>query len=286
MKPARCDVCCYLSRRCSPCSRRAAAASASGLDVIRDCTDDEVMSKTYTQKEYRDALRQFAADGDQYGNCRDVITPRPGRRARGRQEAARPTPAAARTGTTGGATTGGGAGAIGSAPAAEQLQKATDDERNAVDAARSTESAVTLDNGTVIPANAATAPSTSGVTRPADRARRPPRAAARGSPRARRAFASDALSTRVAPDDRARAGALSVPTPAVHTLLTVGLAAIVCAVAFAADGGLNLGRTTPAEMALILGGGVAVVGRAAARAAPRAPVGHRAAGDPARARRC
>ena len=51
----------------------AASASAAGLDVIRDCTDDEVMSKTYTQKEYRDALRQFAADGDQYGNCRDVI---------------------------------------------------------------------------------------------------------------------------------------------------------------------------------------------------------------------
>jgi len=51
----------------------AAHALASGLDVIRDCTDDEVMSKTYTQKEYRDALRQFAADGDQYGNCRDVI---------------------------------------------------------------------------------------------------------------------------------------------------------------------------------------------------------------------
>ncbi len=43
-------------------------------------------------------------------------------------------------------------------------------------------------------------------------------------------------------------------------LLTVGLAAIVCAVAFAADGGLNLGRTTPAEMALILGGGVSVSG--------------------------
>jgi tetratricopeptide (TPR) repeat protein len=68
------------------------------------------------------------------------------------------------------------------------------------------------------------------------------------------------LSTRVAPDDRAGVGALTVRTPAVHTLLTVGLAAIICAVAFAADGGLNLGRTTPAEMALILGGGVAVAG--------------------------
>ncbi|MEA2222981.1 MAG: hypothetical protein QOH83_1357 [Solirubrobacteraceae bacterium] len=53
---------------------------------------------------------------------------------------------------------------------------------------------------------------------------------------------------------------MSVPTPAVHTLLTAGLAAIICAVAFVADGGLQVGRTTPAEMGLILGGGVAVSG--------------------------
>ena len=51
----------------------AAGALASGTDVIRDCTDDEVMSKTYTQKEYRAALSELSADADQYGNCRDVI---------------------------------------------------------------------------------------------------------------------------------------------------------------------------------------------------------------------
>jgi hypothetical protein len=68
------------------------------------------------------------------------------------------------------------------------------------------------------------------------------------------------LSTHAALEDHERAGALSVPTPAVHTLLTVGLAAIVCAVAFVADGGLRVGRTTPAEIGLILGGGVAVCG--------------------------
>src|SRR3990170_190262 len=51
----------------------APSALASGLDVIRDCTDDEVMSKTYTQKEYRAALRELAGDSDQYGNCRSVI---------------------------------------------------------------------------------------------------------------------------------------------------------------------------------------------------------------------
>ena len=68
------------------------------------------------------------------------------------------------------------------------------------------------------------------------------------------------MSTHVALEDSSRAGALSVPTPAVHALLTAGLAAIVCAVAFSADGGLNVGRTTPAEIGLVLGGGIAVAG--------------------------
>ena len=52
-------------------------------------------------------------------------------------------------------------------------------------------------------------------------------------------------------------------------LLTTGLAAVLCAVAFAADGGLQLGRTTPVEMALILGGGLAVSG--SLLLAPRRP---------------
>ena len=68
------------------------------------------------------------------------------------------------------------------------------------------------------------------------------------------------MSTHAALEDHARAQALSVPTPAVQTLLTVGLAAMICAVAFVADGGLRLGRTTPAELGLILGGGATVCG--------------------------
>ncbi len=68
------------------------------------------------------------------------------------------------------------------------------------------------------------------------------------------------MSTPAALEDRARVGALSVPTPAVHTLLTAGLAAFVCAIAFVADGGLQVHRTTPAELALVLGGGLAVCG--------------------------
>ena len=68
------------------------------------------------------------------------------------------------------------------------------------------------------------------------------------------------MSTRAALEDHRRAEALSVPTPAAHTLLTVGLAALICALAFVAEGGLRVGRTTPAELALILGGGGAVAG--------------------------
>jgi tetratricopeptide (TPR) repeat protein len=68
------------------------------------------------------------------------------------------------------------------------------------------------------------------------------------------------LSTHAALDDTGRVGALSVPTPAVQTLLAAGLAAVLCAVAFSADGGLNVGRTTPVEIGLVLGGGLAVAG--------------------------
>jgi tetratricopeptide (TPR) repeat protein/uncharacterized membrane protein len=68
------------------------------------------------------------------------------------------------------------------------------------------------------------------------------------------------LSTPAALDEHARVGTLSVAGLAAQPLLTVGLAAILCAVAFAADGGLQLHRTTPIEMALILLGGLAVSG--------------------------
>ncbi|MEA2154443.1 MAG: hypothetical protein QOE11_583, partial [Solirubrobacteraceae bacterium] len=50
-------------------------------------------------------------------------------------------------------------------------------------------------------------------------------------------------------------------------LLTAGLAAILCAVAVGADSGLQADRTTPAEMGLILCGGLAVA--AAVLLAPR-----------------
>lgn len=142
----------------------AAHALASGIDVIRDCTDDEVMSKTYTQKEYRDALRQFAADGDQYGNCRDVI-----RRAQaaalagGKKKDSGGAGAGAPAG--GGPSSSGGAGAIGSAPAEEQLSAASRTERRAVERARKAHSSpVSLDDRTVDPAKVGTVPGVSQVS--------------------------------------------------------------------------------------------------------------------------
>jgi hypothetical protein len=146
-----------------------APAQGSGLDVIRDCTDDEVMSKTYTQKEYRDALRQFAADGDQYGNCRDVIRRAQAAAAAAKQKAtggdgdATAGGAPAGGGPDGGA--GGGAGAIGSAPAAEQLQEASAAERQAVETARKTDpGSVAVDNAMVDPAAVGTAPGVGGAS--------------------------------------------------------------------------------------------------------------------------
>ena len=147
-----------------------APALGSGLDVIRDCTDDEVMSKTYTQKEYRDALRQFAADGDQYGNCRDVIrraqAAAAGKKKSGGGDTGNGAAAAPVGGAPGGGDPGGGAGAIGSAPAGDQLSQATPDERQAVDDARTaTPGPVVLDEGAVDSTNIGTAP---GVSQAAD----------------------------------------------------------------------------------------------------------------------
>ena len=125
----------------------AAAAPASGRDVLDDCTADEVMSKTYTQKEYRDALAQLQGDTDQYGNCRDVI-----KRAQLKAAAAA------------GEKKRGGAGAIGSAPAAEQLSQATPAERKAVEQARTATTAVRLGTAKVDPSKVGTAPGASRIS--------------------------------------------------------------------------------------------------------------------------
>lgn len=118
------------------------AAHASGKDVIRDCTDDEVLTRTYTQAEYKQALGQLASDADQYGNCRSVI-----KRAQlaalvgARSKPAKSSGGAGGQGAGGGGHGGGGSpgssgGGFGNAPADKQLSSATPDERKAVDKGR------------------------------------------------------------------------------------------------------------------------------------------------------
>ncbi len=79
-----------------------AVAVASGQDVLQDCILDEQLSRTYTQKEYQQALELIPADGDQYTGCRAII------RAAQLQAAAGGTSGTGGTGGTGGATGTGG----------------------------------------------------------------------------------------------------------------------------------------------------------------------------------
>jgi hypothetical protein len=51
-----------------------AAASASGQDVINDCSDNEQIDGDYTQKEYNQGLDELPADIDGYSPCRDIIS--------------------------------------------------------------------------------------------------------------------------------------------------------------------------------------------------------------------
>lgn len=48
-------------------------AHASADAVIKDCTDDEVLQGTYTQKELAHALAKLGADSAEYTNCAAVI---------------------------------------------------------------------------------------------------------------------------------------------------------------------------------------------------------------------
>jgi hypothetical protein len=50
-----------------------AAAHASGSAVIRDCAQDGVLNKHYSQKDLRDALNNLPSDIDEYTDCRSVI---------------------------------------------------------------------------------------------------------------------------------------------------------------------------------------------------------------------
>lgn len=51
----------------------ASPAWASGADVLKDCANNGRLSKTYTQKEYRQALAQMPADLREYTDCANII---------------------------------------------------------------------------------------------------------------------------------------------------------------------------------------------------------------------
>lgn len=50
-----------------------AAAMASGDTVLRDCGDDQELSRAYSQAEYKQALAHLPADLDEYTDCRAII---------------------------------------------------------------------------------------------------------------------------------------------------------------------------------------------------------------------
>ena len=83
-----------------------AAASASGQDVINDCSDNEQIDGDYSQGDYNQALDELPADIDGYSPCRDVIT-------RARDDAAGGGGGAGGSGSRGGLAASGGDGGIG-----------------------------------------------------------------------------------------------------------------------------------------------------------------------------
>jgi hypothetical protein len=136
----------------------APAAHASGRDVINDCTDDEVLSKTYTQQDYRDALAKLPADADQYGDCRDII-------ARAQEAAATKGGSKRRGGTTGAGSGSGGPTPPSSQPAQQQLAAASPADRAAAaDAARNGAGAAPVAGRRVDTSDVGVAPRSSGVS--------------------------------------------------------------------------------------------------------------------------
>ena len=47
---------------------------AVAQNPIRDCNDDGVLDKPYTNKELRDAIEKLPTDLDEYSNCREILS--------------------------------------------------------------------------------------------------------------------------------------------------------------------------------------------------------------------
>ena len=105
-----------------------AGAFASANDVIRDCAMDGRVDGTYSQKDYRDALRQLSAASDEYTNCRDTIE-------------------AARLAAAGGSPTTPGSTVPIPAPGVDPLATATPAQRTAVKVAQTTPPAAIVVGG-------------------------------------------------------------------------------------------------------------------------------------------
>jgi hypothetical protein len=118
-----------------------ATSHASGDDVLRDCGDDEKLSKRYSQQEYLDALDNISADIRQYTNCQAVI---------------RQAQLSAASGGRGGA---GGAGSSAAADAATLAAATPEQKRELAEAVSEAPAPVTLPGaGPVDPASAGEVP--------------------------------------------------------------------------------------------------------------------------------
>lgn len=103
------------------CLLAPATAGASYSELLRDACRDERVDGTYSQKDYRDALRNIPADADQYTNCRQVL-----------EDAKIAAASAEASGGSGPGAAGGGAESGGSVPTGDPLASASADERRAV----------------------------------------------------------------------------------------------------------------------------------------------------------
>ena len=108
-----------------------AGAFGSANEVIRDCGLDGRVDGTYSQKDYRDALRQLSAASDEYTNCRDIIE-------------------AARLAAAGGTPTTPGSTVPVPAPGVDPLATATPAQRTAVKVAQTTPPAAIVVGGKTV----------------------------------------------------------------------------------------------------------------------------------------
>lgn len=137
-------------------------ALASGDDVLRDCNDDERLSKRYSQEEYREALDNIPADIRQYTNCQAVIR-QAQLSAAGSSSSGGGSGSGGAGGTggggTGGGTTGGDTGGTTASPA-ETLAAATPEQkRELAEVVEEPPAPVTLPGaGAVDPASAGEVP--------------------------------------------------------------------------------------------------------------------------------